>query len=268
MGTPSITVAALLASSLYFVATFIQYLKLFSKIALSKPGVFTLSIPAILLHGYLLFRWIDHPFAQNLSLSHLFSLVCWLIALATLSTSRIKPMENLSLFIFPFAALSILLNLFFPDQNLLHTLQHPQSLIHILISLLTLGILGMAAMQATLLYLQNQLLRNKAALGIVKILPPLQTMETLLFQIIWSGFLLLSASLASAFLLTHELIANNRLQKIILSFLAWGLFAVLLYSHHHTGLRGQKAAQWTLAGVGLLIGAYLAGKMMSSGSPH
>jgi len=262
----STSIIGLLTSFAYFVTAFLQYQKIFNRIAIEKAKLITLSFLAVCLHAYVLYRWIDTPVGQNLSLSHLFSLVCWLIALTTLCTSLIKSIENLFLFIFPFAALSILFSIIFPGQNIFQTREHPHTLFHILLSLLAFAILGMAAMQAMLLYLQNRLLRNKAAHSIVKILPPLQTMETLLFQIIWSGFLLLSGSLASAFLLTNELIINNRLQKIILSFLAWGLFAALLYSHHQTGLRGQKAIQWTLAGVGLLIGAYFAGKIITPGS--
>lgn len=259
----STTTIGLLSSFAYSVTAFLQYQKLFSKLAINKTKLIALSMIAISLHGYVLYRWIDTPVGQNLSASHLFSLVCWLIVLGTACASLVKPVENLSLFIFPFAALSILLSIVYPGEHIFQTRHHPYTLFHILMSLLAFSLLGMAAMQAVLLHLQNRLLRNKAAHGIVKILPPLQTMETLLFQIIWSGFLLLSASLASAFLLTSELVIHNRLQKMILSFLAWALFAVLLYSHHHTGLRGQKAVQWTLAGVGLLIGAYLADKMFS-----
>ncbi len=295
----STTIISLLTSFIYIVTAFLQYQNLFSKMTFKKMTLTTLSSAAILLHSYVLYRWIDTPFGQNLSLSHLFSLICWLITLITLSTSLIKAIErknldfassverngpmtknstffskknitteagvlqSLFLFILPLSALSILLSILFPGENTFQTRQHPNTLIHILISVFAFGVLGTAAMQAILLYLQNRLLRKKSAHhSIIKILPSLQTMETFLFQIIWSGFLLLSASLASAFLLTDELITNNRLQKIFLSFLAWSLFAALLYGHHQSGLRGQKAAAWTLTGVGLLIGAYLAGKII------
>jgi len=141
------------------------------------------------------------------------------------------------------------------------TSEHPGILIHILISMLAFGFLGMAALQAALLYVQNQSLRGKATPRMMRLLPPLQTMETFFFKMIGSGFFLLSISLFSALIfLNQSWNTSNGLQKIILFLLAWGLFAGLLLAHHYTGLRGIKAIRWTLLGVGLLTLAYLMGK--------
>jgi len=133
---------------------------------------------------------------------------------------------------------------------------------HVLISILAFLILGMAALQAALLSWQNRLLRNKVSPGLIRIFPPLQTMETLFFQMIWFGFLLLTASLFSAFLFLDAPVFAHHRHKIILSVLAWGLFAALLYGHHQSGFRGSSAIRWTLIGVGLVTTAYLANKVM------
>ena len=159
-------------------------------------------------------------------------------------------------------AFSIVLAMLYPDPGLdiFKMLEHPSMLIHILIAILAFGLLGMAALQASLLYLKNQSLRGNASERMIRLLPPLQTMETLFFQILWSGFLLLSILLLTALFFLDSTWQSHHLQKIILSVLAWGLFATLLFAHHYSGLRGIKAIRWTLIGVGLLTLAYLAGK--------
>ncbi len=264
MGLTSIS---FLASFTYVVASLLQYLSSLSKITVSKLLKFRVVCSvALLLHGYLLYRWIDTPAGQNLSLSLMFSLICWIISLALLAITLIKTLENLTLFVLPVTALSILLAVWFPGHEFFQTGSDPSMLIHILISILTFGILGLAALQATLLYYQNRILRNNVATGIVRILPPLQTMERLLFQIIWFGFLLLSASLLSSTLLSYTNLFTHHPEKVILSLLAWCLFAGLLYGHYRSGLRGLTAIRWTLIGVSLLLGGYLAGKLFPIGS--
>lgn len=249
-----------LAFFIYLATSGLQHFNSSRKLAFSKPKYLLLGSGAVALHAYILYTWIDTPIGQNLSLSHLFSLTCWLIALGVLCASIFKPIENLSLFVHPIAAISILLAILYPGLDIFRTGEHPSLLIHILISILAFGLLGMAALQASLLHLQNQCLRGNASDSMIRILPPLQTMETLFFQMIWSGFLLLSIVVFSALLFLDAPLSSNHVQKIILSVLAWGLFATLLFAHHYSGLRGIKAIRWTLIGVGLLTLAYLTGK--------
>lgn len=254
-----LTTLSLLTAVLYSLISLFSYLTIFKKLTNSKALWLGMAMLPLSLHGYLLYRWIDTPAGQNLSVSHLFSLICWLNSFLLLLSSLIKPLANLFVFILPLSAVSILLALFFPGLHLFQTREHPITLIHILISITAFGTLSMAALQASLLYWQNRILRNNSTQGIVRLLPPLQTMETFLFQTLWSGFLLLSASLFSALLfLDNRLWLATHLQKIIFSLLAWSAFATLLYGHYQSGLRGLKATQWTLIGMALLIGAYCA----------
>jgi ABC-type uncharacterized transport system permease subunit len=137
----------------------------------------------------------------------------------------------------------------------------PSLLIHIVVSIIAFGILAITVLHSFLLYLQNHSLRAKAlSEGMMNILPPLQTMETWFFKILWFGFILLSVSLFSALIFLYTSDNTHYLQKTILSLLAWGLFGVLLFAHHYSGLRGTKAMKWTLIGVSILTLAYLAGK--------
>lgn len=262
----TISSISFVASFLYLFGAFRQWLHLYNKLIFSRDKLLLIGLLATCLHSYVLYRWIDTPLGQNLCLSNLFSLVCWLISTMTLLTAFCRPIENLTVFILPITAFSIPLALLFTNQDAIPTRLYPTTLVHILMSIAAFSMLGMAALQATLLSVQNRLIRNKSANGIVRLLPPLQTMEALLFQIIWLGFILLSASLCSAFLLGPESWAGIRFQKIIFSILAWGLFAALLYGRYKSGIRGPQAIRWTLTGVVLLIIAYLGGKLIHMGS--
>ena len=65
---------------------------------------------------------------------------------------------------------------------------------HILLSILAYSILTIAAVQAVLLYLQDKALKNRQTQGFIQALPPLQLMDKLLFEMLWLGMILLTAS--------------------------------------------------------------------------
>lgn len=257
------TITSFLTCFIYCASTLAQTLHLGGKQRFPKPVLIITGLFGAALHGYLLYRWIDTPFGQNLSASHMLSLVCWLMLVLILISAIYQPVENLSIFILPVAAASIPLALAFPGNEYLQTRLYPLRLTHILISIAALAVLGMAALQAILLYLQTHWIRHKSSEGALRFLPPLQTMETLLFQIIWLGFLFLSASLASACIFLDDIFIISRLQKILFSFLAWAFFATLLYGHYRSGWRGTTAIRWTLSGMVLLIVAYFSSKLIA-----
>lgn len=132
--------------------------------------------------------------------------------------------------------------------------------LHILTAIVAFGILGLAGIQALMLHIQNESLRNKPKNAILRSLPPLETMETLLFQIILIGFILLSISLFTALGFSDNFYTFSHWHKILLSFLAWIFFAILLYKHYRSGWRGKKAVKWTLSGLTILLSSYLSSK--------
>lgn len=251
-----------LTSVIYLVLAGVQSFHLYGKITFSKNKLLFFGLSAACLHAIILHRFIDTPFGQNLSSTNIISLVSWLMVVITLTSSIGKPIENLTVFILPVAAFSIPLALNWPGNDFYKTVQYPKSLVHILISIAAFSILGLAALQALLLFMQNHLLRSKKPSGMINILPPLQTMESLLFQIIWIGFLFLSASLWSAYLCLTDSIITPPIEKIVFSMLAWILFGILIYGRHHSGWRGLTAVRWTLSGIALLSIAYFGSKLV------
>lgn len=250
LALPIITIA------LYLLATITQVLRLTTKLRYSKGALFVTGFAAIILHAFLLYRWIDLPAGQNLSFLNMLSFVIWLIALLILLAALRKPIETLTLFIFPLATISILLVLLFPQIYIVKTAQDPQQLWHILLSALTFSVLCIAGLQAVLLVIQDQQLHNKYTSVWVQKLPALETMETLLFQIIAVGFLLLTLLIITSVYSFHQRVTLGLIQKIILAVIAWIIFGLLLLGRHAFGWRGRKAIYGTLVGVLILIITY------------
>jgi len=132
--------------------------------------------------------------------------------------------------------------------------QNPATLFHILLSVLTVCILGIAGLLALLLSLQERLLRYKYKAAWVERLPSLETVETLLFKVNSSGFVLLTVVLMTSVYFYHALLWQQPLllQKTLLALGVWVIFFILLLGRYWRGWRGQQAASVTLCGVVLL----------------
>lgn len=191
------------------------------------------------------------------ALSVVLWLTCFLLFLAQLN----RPLESLGLLIIPFIPPTLLGSYFFPTQSASLNLSSGLG-IHIFISLLAYSMLTLAALHALLLGLQIRQLHDHKPNILVRTLPPLQDMESLLFKVIALGWLLLSLSLISGFIYLDDLFAQHVAHKTILSILAWLIFAILLYGHWQYGWRGKKAIRWTLAGFLLLMIAFFGSKFV------
>jgi len=191
------------------------------------------------------------------------STVIWLVVVIVLLAAPFRPVDKLGIVVFPLAAAILGLKLAVPEEaHLVRNHGWPMTA-HILSSLLAYSFLNIAAIQAILLAAQDFCLRARQAGGpLVRSLPPLQTMEALLFQLIGAGFVLLTVSLVTGFLFVENLFAQHLAHKTLLSILAWGVFAVLLTGRIRAGWRGQTAIRWTLGGFAALMLAYFGSKMV------
>ena len=122
------------------------------------------------------------------------------------------------------------------------------------------SLLMIAAVHALVLATQDRHLRNKRPGGFIRALPPLQTMENLLFQMIGLGFFLLSLSLVTGMIYLDDMFAQHVAHKTILSIVAWFVFATLLWGRWRFGWRGTIAIRYTLGGFITLFLAYLGSK--------
>ena len=215
-----------------------------------------------LFHAASLSDMCDRAGTVNFSFLSVSSLAGLGIVAILLFAALTKPVDKLGVIIFPLSAALILLKLALPEEVHALVIRSWQMNVHILVSMLAYSFLNLAALQALLLALQDWHLRTHHAKGLIRSLPPLQTMEKLLFQLIATGFVLLSLSLLSGFLFVENLFAQHLVHKTVLSLLAWLVFGTLLVGRVRQGWRGQTAIRWTLGGFASLMLAYFGSKMV------
>lgn len=210
--------------------------------------------------------YITVVFLQNNSFNFSFintaSLISLIVALLLLMATLSKPVEKLGIVIFPIASIMLALELNLPEKpHLLHT-HNWQMSTHILTSIIAFSLLNIAALQAVLLAIQDQQLKSHPPKRFVQSLPSLQTMESLLFQMLSTGLFFLTISLVSGFIFIEDLFAQHLAHKTILSIIAWIIFSSLLIGRLRYGWRGRTAVQWTLTGFVLLLLAYFGSKLV------
>ncbi|MDR9432424.1 MAG: cytochrome c biogenesis protein CcsA [Spiribacter sp.] len=216
---------------------------------------------AVIFHGIALWQGVWTLNGANLALFNAVSLLGWLMALMVIIATLSRPVQSLGLVVFPLAALGMigagLMGV--PSGNLV-PIGEPVD-IHVITSILAYAVLGLAATQALMLAWQERTLRRRQAGAVIGLLPPLQNMEALLFQLVGSGFSLLSISLLTGWLFVSDLLAQDLVHKTTLSILAWLVFGGLLAGRYRYGWRGRTAIRWTLSGFALLALAYFGSKV-------
>lgn len=251
-------VVSIFALICYSVATALLLWRCLRRVAGLRWAVFGVGLGAICLHAVLLHAVIDSSSGQNLSLLNVFSLVMWCVAILELVAMLFRQVDALGLVVFPMAMLAILLSLVFPHQRIIDAAAHPDTLFHILLALLTFCVLLFAGILAGFLAIQEWLLRSKRTWYFLQSLPALQTMESLLFQVITLGFVLLSAVVVTSLYFYFDVIWHHvaMRHKAVFVIAAWLLFAVLLLGRQLWGWRGRRAINYTLVGVVLLLFSY------------
>lgn len=213
-------------------------------------------------HMQILYRDIFTDSGLNLSLFIALSLVAWLISLMVTLSSLWRPVENLGIITYPLVALFLLILMAAPTAEISTISVHGGLKFHIAISIVSYSLLSIAAAQAVLLYLQERHLRQRHLGGLLSHLPPLETMESLLFQMITTGYILLTLSLLSGAGYLEDMFKQHMVHKTFLSIIAWGVFAVLLWGRWKFGWRGRSAIHWTFAGFFVLASAYFGSKLV------
>ena len=138
----------------------------------------------------------------------------------------------------PIAAIAIVLPVIFPGTEIALAGKSPLFSWHVALSTLAYGSLTIAAFHAVLMAMQESRLHAlPAAVGrhswlslAIDNLPPLLTMERLLFRLISLGFLLLTLTVLSGVFFSEQLFGKPfRLEhKTVFTMLSWALFGVLL----------------------------------------
>jgi ABC-type uncharacterized transport system permease subunit len=217
---------------------------------------------ALCCHAIINYRLLLVHGGLNLGFFRITSTIAWFIALTGLVASIRAPIDKLLIPVYSFAGLSLVGVLLFPDAATSTTHISPGVASHILLSILAYSAMTLAACQAITLNIQNHELKARHIRGLLNALPPLQTMEKLLFQIVWVGMILLTLSIVSGIVFLDDIFAQHLAHKSFFSIVAWLIFALLLWGRHQLGWRGQIAIRWTLVGFAVLMLAYFGSKFV------
>lgn len=228
----------------------------------TKGGPLVLGWSAALLHAMLLSQTVFSSAGLNLGFFNALSFTGWLIGVLLLAAALVRPLENLGILVLPFCALTLILGVLFPSARIVADPGQWPLELHILIAILAYSLLTLAAAQALLLAVQDHRLRHRQPGGFLRRIPPLTAMEALLFQMIGAGFVLLSVTLVSGLFFLEDIFAQHLVHKTVLSFIAWGVFGVLLWGRWRFGWRGRTAIRWTLSGFTVLLLAYFGSKLV------
>lgn len=230
--------------------------------AAAKPQALALAAVAVVLHGVVLSQAVFVPGGLNLGFFNALSLFAWVIAAIILVASLSQPLENLALLGLPLAAGSALLALVFPSSGLVALDRGFGFELHLVLAIIAYSLVSVAAVQAVVLAYQERQLRRKRLAGAIRTLPPLQTMETLLFQLIGAGFFLLSLAIVSGAMFVDNLFGRGIGHKTVLSVIAWLILGILLWGRWRFGWRGRVAIRWSLGGFFALMLAYFGSKFV------
>ena len=219
---------------------------------------FAVLVP-LALHSALLYQSTFTGTGFNLGVGNAVSAILWLAVLIYWTVSFFYNLEGLQALVLPLAALCVLLPWLLPTTHILSNIGLPAFPAHFLLSMLAYSLFTIAALHAVLMAVVERRLHDGALPETLHTLPPLLTMETLLFRIITAGFVLLTLALVSGMLFSEELFHKPAqfTHKTLFAFISWGIFAALLGGRKIYGWRGRTAMHWTLAGFITLILAYV-----------
>lgn len=218
----------------------------------------------LLIHGLGLYNGLFGLDIMHFSFSLALSLMLWLAVFIYWLESFRARMDGLQPMVLPLAAVCTALPVIFQNA---HALTHAGAWgfkLHFIAAMLAYSLFTLSALHAVFMSYTERKLHQRALTKSLASLPPLLTMEALLFRMIAIGFVLLTAALASGSLFSEELFGKALTldHKTLFAFASWGIFAALLTGRHIRGWRGRTALRWTMAGFMVLLLAYIGSRFV------
>lgn len=251
--------AAIFAIALYLAATAVLAVPLMR----GKSSPHTLSVwlglIAVVAHLGLLIG--THHGGVDLHFFSALSIVGACIAALCVVVSFVRPIATLGVIVFPLAAFLLAIDVFLAPTTQPLPLDW-QIKLHVVFALLGYSVLSIAALLAIFLAIQERALRAHRLGPVVQALPPLTLTESLMFQLIAAGFILLTLTLITGILFVTNLFDQHLAHKTVLSIASWIVFGALLFGRWRYGWRGRRAVRLTLAGMALLLLAFFGSRFV------
>ena len=230
----------------------------------------------LLVHSWLLYQGLFAAPEFRFGFGYALSCMLWLGVLIYWLESLFVKLEGLQPLVLGLAALCAPLPALFPgliSPPYAHSLPFR---LHTVLAMLAYSLFTIAALHAMLMTLVERRLHHRRTnspggtpgggplAGPLAALPPLLTLESLLFRLIGLGFILLTLTLGTGMLNSEEIFgrALNFNHKTLFAVISWFIFASLLAGRYFYGWRGRIALRWTLAGFATLLLAYVGSRFV------
>jgi ABC-type uncharacterized transport system permease subunit len=225
------------------------------------PLAWAAALAAILTHSYAIVHMMRALGPFSIGLLEAVSMLAWTLAVIACFIAVEKQNRSIAAILFALAAFGAALT------GSGHTYAEATApgwelTAHILLSMGAAALFLAAAVTALVLVFLDRRLRGHRLADLPSVLPPLDSVEKVMFRLIGAGFALLTLALLTGFIFVTNLRAQHLEHKTILSCIAWVLFGVLLIGRIRYGWRGRSAVRWTLSGFGILILAYFGSKFV------
>jgi len=213
--------------------------------------------------GWLLYRGIfSHEprfgFAQALSVMMFLGVALYWIE------SLFYAIEGMLPLVLALAALAVPLPAVFPGlESSAAQIAAAEFKLHLALAMIAYSLSVIALLHAALMAVAERQLHGKISVFISS-LPPLLTLEKLLFRVIGAAFVFLTLTLATGIAFSETLFgrAFSADHKTIFALLSWATFGLLLVGRVLYGWRGRTALRWTLTGFLMLMLAYVGSRFV------
>lgn len=229
-----------------------------------QPWEKTAILATLAIHGAGLYQGLFGANEMRFSFSLALSLMLWLAVLIYWLESFRSRMDGLQPMVLPLAAVAAAAPAAFPQLRVVSHAGAWGFQLHFLAAMLAYSLFTLSALHAVFMSFAERKLHQRALTKGLASLPPILTMEALLFRLISLAFVLLTVALASGVMFSEEIFGKAFVfdHKTLFAFASWGIFAALLVGRRVYGWRGRTALRWTMAGFMLLLLAYFGSRFV------
>ena len=228
---------------------------------------------ALVLHGGLLANDILLAPQLRFGFAQALSITLWLAVAFYWIESLFVRLDGFEPLLLPVAAVVAPLPALFPGLASSAISTAFEFKLHLLLAMCAYSLFTLAILHAALMaFVERRLHRMRPAAadsasliaGPLAHLPPLLTLERLLFRLIGAAFVFLTLTLATGIVFSETLFdrAMRFDHKTVFAVLSWVTFGALLAGRLLYGWRGRTALRWTLTGFVLLILAYVGSRFV------
>ena len=202
---------------------------------------------------------------MRFSFSYALSLMLWMAVLIYWLESFRSRMDGLQPMVLSLAAVCAVLPVLLPQVHVVAYADAWGFKLHFLTAMLAYSLFTLSALHAVFMSFVERKLHLRNLNKQLASLPPILTMEALLFRMIVIAFFLLTVALGSGVIFSEAIFGKAMAldHKTLFAFASWGIFAALLIGRRIYGWRGRIALRWTLTGFLFLLLAYIGSRFVS-----